>query len=251
MVSEPVVIYERADSAAIIRINRPSRLNAMNREVEIALGEAFAKADADADVRALILTGTGRGFSVGADIEEFPDSMEKALRSLQGSLAFLSSPERVRKPVIAAVNGYALGGGFELAIACDIVIAARNASFGVPEPTLGVVPGLAAVRLAELIGIMPARDVLLSGRRLSADEALGLRLVSRVVDSDDLMNAAKDTASGIAKQAPLALEYMKHNLNRQLTPIDPWPNSYLFNTADALEGRSAFAGKRPPIFKGG
>ena len=251
---ERTVEYEAEDSIAVVRLNRPDRLNALNRQLQDELGEAFAAAEAAPEVRVLILTGAGRAFSVGADIEELETTAEGAARQLQASLACLSSPERLRKPVIAAVNGYALGGGFELALACDIVVASDRAVFSVPEPTLGVVPGFAMQRLPRLVGVMRAREILLTARRLSAQEAREYGLVSRVAPHDELMEQARSVAMGMTELAPLALELLKATINRNLLASDlvfaERANAWLFATRDAQEGIRAFREKRKPKFSG-
>ena len=249
-----MVEYETEGSIAVVRLNRPDRLNALNRQLQEELGEAFAAAEAAPKVRGLILTGAGRAFSVGADIEELETTAEGAARQLQASLACLSSPERLRKPVIAAVNGYALGGGFELALACDIVVASDRAVFSVPEPTLGVVPGFAMQRLPRLVGVMRAREILLTARRLSAQEAREYGLASRVAPHDDLMEQARSVAMGMTELAPLALELLKATINRNLLSSDlefaERANAWLFTTRDAQEGIRAFREKRKPKFSG-
>jgi enoyl-CoA hydratase len=251
---ERTVEYETEGRIAVVRLNRPDRLNALNRQLQDGLGEAFAAAEAAPEVRVLILTGAGRAFSVGADIEELETTAEGAARQLRASLACLSSPERLRKPVIAAVNGYALGGGFELALACDIVIASDRAVFSVPEPTLGVVPGFAMQRLPRLVGVMRAREILLTARRLSAQEAREYGLVSRVAPHDDLMEQARSVAMGMTELAPLALELLKATINRNLLASDlvfaERANAWLFATRDAQEGIRAFREKRKPKFSG-
>ncbi len=251
---ERTVEYEAEGIIAVVRLNRPDRLNALNRRLQDELGEAFAAAEAAPEVRVVILTGAGRAFSVGADIEELETTAEGAARQLQASLACLSSPERLRKPVIAAVNGYALGGGFELALACDIVVASDRAVFSVPEPTLGVVPGLAMQRLPRLVGVMRAREILLTARRLSAQEAREYGLVTRVAPHDELMNQARSVAMSMADLAPLALELLKGAINRNLLPSDlafaERANAWLFTTRDAQEGIRAFREKRKPKFTG-
>jgi enoyl-CoA hydratase/carnithine racemase len=237
---------------AIARIDRAERLNALNREVQERLTEAFAAADAAPEVRVLILTGTGRTFSVGADIDELATNTEEAARQLQASLRFLSAPERMRKPVIAAVNGYALGGGLELTLACDFVLASEKATFGVPEPTLGVVPGLAMQRLPKIVGIMRARDILLTARTLSAVEAFAYGLVTRVVPHERLLDEARSLADDVARLGPHAVELLKAAINRNFQTDDllfaERANAWLFATRDAAEGIKAFREKRTPNF---
>lgn len=248
------VEYEVEGSVAVVRINRPERLNALSRQVQRDVTAAFAAAESAAEVRVLILTGTGKAFSVGADIEELESAPAAAARQLHESLAFLSSPERLRKPVIAAVNGYALGGGLELAIASDLVVASDRATFGVPEPHLGLVPGLAMQRLPRLIGAARARDVLLTARRLSAAEAREYGLVARVVPHDVLLDEARKLAGEMSELAPLALELLKGAINRTFLASDLFfaerANGWLFATRDAAEGRAAFREKRKAEFHG-
>jgi len=251
---DPPVLYEVAAPAAVVRLNRPGRLNALSGLVQDRLLEAFRAADAAAEVRAVILTGTGRAFSVGADIDELATTPEGALRQLQTTLAFLASPERVRKPVIAAVNGFALGGGLELALASDVVVASERAVFGAPEPTLGVVPGFAMQRLPQLIGVARAREILLTARQLTAAEAHGCGLVARVVPHEHLMTAAGAVVAEVARLAPLAVELLKAAINRSLLGHDlvfaERANAWLFATRDAAEGIAAFREKRRPEFHG-
>lgn len=245
---------EVGDGVALVRINRPERLNALSRQVQREIAAAFATAEAAAEVRVVVLTGTGKAFSVGADIDELETTPEGAARQLHDSLGFLSSPERLRKPVIAAVNGYALGGGLELAIACDVVVASERATFAVPEPTLGVVPGLAMQRLPRLVGVARAREILLTARRFSAAEAHQYGLVARVVPHDMLIDEARRLAGEMSQLAPLALELLKTGINRNFLTADlPFAeraNAWLFATRDAAEGRAAFREKRKARFHG-
>lgn len=248
------VQYEVRDGIALVRIDRPDRLNAISRRVEHDVAAALAVADAAPDVRVVIITGTGKAFSVGADIEELATTPEAAVRQLQATLGFLSSPERLRKPVIAAVNGYAFGGGLELAIACDVVIASERATFAAPEPTLGVVPAFAMQRLPALIGIARARELLLSARRLPAAEAREYGLVARVVPHDTLLDESRRLGASMAELAPAALELLKVSLNRNFSAQDlsfaARANAWLFATRDAAEGRAAFHEKRKARFSG-
>ncbi len=248
------VHYAIEGPLAIVRIDRHRQLNALSREVQDGLTAAFTAAEADAAVRVLVLTGTGRAFSAGADIDELATDPEGAARQLNESLRFLTSPERLRKPVIAAVNGYALGGGFELALACDFVIASEKASFGVPEPTLGVVPGMAMQRLPKIVGIMRARDILLSARRLSAREAFDYGIATRVVADGALMEEAQALGLQVARLGPQAVALLKATINRNFNTDDMLfserANAWLFATEDAREGIAAFREKRPPRFAG-
>jgi enoyl-CoA hydratase len=253
-VPDSLVVYDVDPPAAIIRINRPDRLNALNRALQEALAQALADADERPEVRAIVLTGAGPAFSVGADVDELAVSAEGALRQLQSTLGFLASPERLRKPVIAAVNGYAFGGGLELALACDVVIASERAQFSAPEPSLGVVPGFAMQRLPHLVGVMRARAMLLTAQRLTAAEAREAGLVARVVAHDRLLEDARATVADVARLAPLAVELLKTAINRTLNTSDlafaERANAGLFATSDAAEGIAAFREKRRPEFRG-
>lgn len=239
---------------ALARLNRPERLNALNAQVQAELTAVFERVEADPAIRVLILTGTGRAFCAGADIEELDNTPRGASDYLRTSLDFLSSPERMRKPVVAAVNGYALGGGLELALACDLTVASDQARFGVPEPRLGAVPGFALQRLPKLVGVVRARDILLTARNLTAAEALDFGLVNRVVPHDRLLEEARAVAAGLAELAPLALELLKAGINRAFLDSDmafsQRANAWLFTTRDAVEGMQAFRDKRPPEFTG-
>ncbi|MFI4986584.1 MAG: enoyl-CoA hydratase/isomerase family protein [Alphaproteobacteria bacterium] len=244
--------YDIEGRLAIARIDRADRANALSREVQERLTEVFAAVDSEPEVRVLILTGTDRAFSAGADIDELATDPEGAARQLQASLRFLSAPERMRKPVIAAVNGYALGGGLELALACDFVVASEKAVFGVPEPTLGVVPGLAMQRLPKIVGIMRARDILLTARKLSAAEAHAYGMVTRVVPHEKLLDEARALARDVARLGPHAVELLKAAINRNFQSDDllfaERANAWLFATRDAAEGIKAFREKRSPNF---
>ncbi len=245
---------ERQGHAAIVRINRPEKLNALNQAMRAELAAAFAAADDDPTVRAIVLTGTGRAFSVGMDVGELPATSATAVRQLQADLAFLALPERQRKPVVAAVNGMAFGGGFELALASDLIVATESAQFAAPEPRIGVVPGFAMQRLPALLGVQRARQLLLTGRRVTSAEALDWGLALSVVSSDDLVPAAVRVVDQITELAPLAVELLKTTLNRSFNAHDlayaERANAALFGSEDALEGMAAFREKRSPQFKG-
>ncbi len=252
--SEKVVEYRVEGAIAVVELNRPDKLNAFNAEVQALLQAALIKANADTGVRAVIITGRGRAFSAGADIADFILTPATAVQMAEHGVNFLSSPERVRKPVIAAVNGYAFGGGFELCLACDLIIASEKAVFSVPEPRIGLAPGFAVTRLPELIGVARARDVLLTARRIGAAEGREFGFVSRVVPHDELMQEALKTAGEIAQLAPLAVEFLKGAINSRLPladrPVTDRATAWLALTKDVVEGVTAFQEKRAPKFTG-
>jgi enoyl-CoA hydratase len=250
--------YEIEKSLATIRIDRPEALNALNHELMIELGLALELAEADLDVRALIITGVGRAFVAGADIENLQrlgdgfSGREAALtgQDLMNSLAALPFP------TIAAVNGFALGGGLELALAADLRVAAREAKLGLPEVQLGLIPGYGATqRLPRLIGLGRALDLILTGRHVGAEEALSLGLVNRVVD--DALAGARELAQACLKNAPIALGLAKEAVIRGLDVTLPQGleiEADLFGmvttTEDMKEGTGAFLEKRAPDFRG-
>ena len=190
--SEEVVLYAERDSIGWITLNRPDKLNALNREVFERLGEALATLEASTSAAVGVLHGSGRAFAAGADIQDYVDiSVEDYRAFMDIGRAPTDLIGRLTKPVIAAVQGFALGGGFELMLACDLVVAAENARFGLPEPKLGLVPGGGGTqRLPRLVGRTRAYDVLLTGRFLTAQEALDWGIVNRVGPKEELLAAA-------------------------------------------------------------
>lgn len=210
--TESPVAYERRDAVAWITIDRPSALNALSRATRAAIPEAVAAAAADDDVAVVVITGSGdRSFSVGADIKEFngPDA-PSAAETAGASVRWHDAPARCAKPVIAAINGFCLGGGLELALACDIRICADHAQFALPEVGLGVIPGAGGTqRLPRTIGMGPALSMILTGDRIDAQEAYRIGLVARIVAGADLEAEAQALATRIADNGALALECAK------------------------------------------
>src|ERR671910_398767 len=202
------LLFELSDGIAWITINRPDKLNALNATVIAELGDAITRVETDAAVRGVILTGAGaKAFVAGADITELSEQtpMEGRARSLLGQQAFRRL-ERCGKPVIAAVNGFALGGGCELAMACHIRLAAEHARFGQPEVKLGIGPGYGGtVRLPRLVGKGRALEVLLTGQMIDAQEAYRIGLVNRVVPADRLMRESEQILRSILENGPLAV----------------------------------------------
>jgi enoyl-CoA hydratase len=254
------LLYETNDHFARITFNRPKVLNALNRQTVEELGDCLDHARDDAGVRALILTGAGeKAFVAGADINELAQRtpVDGKDFSLFGQEIF-HRLETLGKPSIAAINGFALGGGCELALACSIRIASRNARLGQPEVKLGILPGYGgSQRLARLCGKGVAHELILTGEMISAEEALRIGLVNRVVEPAELLPAAEMIARKIVVNAPLAVKYAMEAVERGVEmPQEEglFLEATLFGlccaTEDMREGTRAFLEKRSPAFKG-
>jgi enoyl-CoA hydratase len=254
-----LVIFERAGSSAIIRLNRESKLNALNRAIFDTLTVCLEEVANDPSCSVAILTGTGRAFCAGADIGEYWKGDLGAFREFQRRGRQLHDQiEKNPKPVIAAVNGFAFGGGFELALVCDLIVANERAQFGLPEPTLGLVPGGGGTqRLPRIVGANRAKEILLTGRRLNAHEAYEWGIVSAVTPAHEEIRVALEMAEKIARQAPLPIQALKRLVNEGLNASLETALSYeqqtllsLYATNDGQEGIAAFMEKRPPSFQG-
>jgi len=254
------LLCEKREAIAYVTINRPEKLNALNRRVIDELDACFTAFEADDDIRAVILTGAGeRSFVAGADINELAvqTPVEGRETSLRGQRV-LDRIENLGKPVIAAVNGFALGGGCELAMACTLRIASESARFAQPEVKLGIVPGYAGTqRLPRLVGKGRAMEIILTGEQLSAQEAYRIGLVNQVVSSKDLIAAAGNLARKIMANAPLAVKFAMEAVNRGMDMSQAegeFLEASLFGlcctTADMKEGTQAFLEKRPAKFVG-
>jgi enoyl-CoA hydratase len=250
----------REDATLVIALNRPSALNALDAATLDDVRRAFEAAGADPGVRVVILTGAGdKAFAAGADIKELANASPGWAHdhARRGQAAF-DAVERLGKPVIAAVNGVALGGGCELALACTLRIAADNARFGQPEINLGLLPGFGgSQRLARLVGRGRALELLLTGEPMGAEEALRIGLVNRVVPSGELMTAARQLATMLASKPPLAVRFILDAVNDGLEmPLDAALRyeaamfGLAFATEDAREGTRAFIEKRRASFRG-
>ena len=250
--------YGVEDHVAVVTIRRESALNALNDDVLMELAVAIELAEADVDVRALIVTGAGRAFVAGADLGNI-ERIEDVFTGREFSLAgqdLMNALAALPFPTIAAVNGFALGGGLELALACDLRVASRDAKLGLPEVTRGIFPGYGGTqRLSRLIGTGRALDLILTGRHVGADEALQLGVVNRVVD--DALEGALDLARTIVKNAPVALGLAKEAVVRGMDVTLPQGlevEADLFGmvttTEDAKEGVRSFFEKRAAEFKG-
>ena len=254
------VKLERGDDGIVLlTVDRQEKLNALNPQVTEEIGQALLDVEQD-EPRAIIVTGAGeRAFVAGADISEM-SSMEplEAKRFTEIGHAAMALLDKSPIPTIAAVNGFALGGGCELALACDIRIAAENALFGFPEVGLGILPGMGGTqRLPRLIGPALAKELIFSGRRIDAAEAKDIGLVNRVVPEGEALNAARELAAEIAANGPVAVRHAKTAANRSLDvdlisglEYEADQFSLLFATKDAREGMGAFMEKRKPQFEG-
>ena len=254
------LLYDVRDGIAFITVNRPDKLNALNAQVIADLGTAADQVRASGDVRAAIITGSGpKSFVAGADISGFQNLQGTEARrfSAKGSGIFRSI-ERSTKPYIAAVNGFALGGGCELAMACHIRVASENARFGQPEVKLGIPPGYGGtIRLARLVGKGRAIELLTTGGMIDAREAHRIGLVNHVFPADQLLAEAERLLRSIMANAPLAvatcidLVNLQENLQMDdALALESAMFAMLFQTTDAAEGTSAFLEKRPPRFEG-
>ena len=252
------LIIEREDGYALVRLNRPDALNALNSQLMSELSALLDAVEHDDTVRCLVLTGSEKAFAAGADIKEM-SSKSYAEMFTENFFAGVSDRiARFRKPIIAAVSGYALGGGCELAMLCDFIIASETAKFGQPEINLGVAPGIGgSQRLTRYVGKSKAMDMILTGRMMDAQEAERAGLVSRIVPADTLLIEVKAIAAKIAAQSPLAVMMNKEMVDAayettltQGVRFERRLFHSLFAFEDQKEGMGAFVEKRKPAFKG-
>jgi enoyl-CoA hydratase len=252
-----LILKEERDAVALIRLNRPQVLNALNLQLMDELVAALEAYDADDAVRVVVITGDEKAFAAGADISEMAGVSSAEMRE-RNQFEKWERIKKIRKPLIAAVSGAALGGGCELAMLCDIIVASETAKFGQPEINLGLMPGAGGTqRLVRAVGKSLAMEVVLNGRFLSAQEALAAGLVSRVVPVELYLVEALKLAGQLAQRAPLALQLAKESVLRAFEmalsdglELERASFYSLFDTADAQEGTEAFLNKRKPEFKG-
>ncbi|MGV8881608.1 MAG: crotonase/enoyl-CoA hydratase family protein [Rhodoglobus sp.] len=258
--SECTVVVERSDRVTTMTLNRPEARNAFNAAQSTALGLAIEEFDNDPEQRVAIVTGSGQAFSAGMDLKAFVagQSIEPDGHPEWGFAGFVQ--HFTSKPVIAAVNGFALGGGAELALACDLVVADENASFGFPEVQRGLFPaGGGVIRLAQLIPQRFALEMILTGQPIGAARALDWGLINRVAAAGTSVVVARELAAVIAANAPLAVQASKRlvhatrNMNgwgHEAWGLSEAEGAIIFSSRDALEGTSAFAEKRAPVWEG-
>lgn len=245
------ITYDCEENFGLLTIQRPKALNALNSQVVSELSETL-KTIAGSDIRCLIITGAGeKSFVAGADIAEMKDlSPAEAAAFSQAGNQMMDQVEELPMPVIAAVNGYALGGGCELALACDIRIAATNAVFSLPEASLGIMPGYGGVqRLVRTIGLAKAKELAFTTNRIKAEEALSLGLVSQVVSQEDLLTACREMAGKIAANAPVSVRMIKQVANQSAAVVkthglEVAAFAECFKTEDQYQAMTAFVEKR-------
>ena len=255
--SDSLVLTETHGRVALLRLNRPEAMNALNSALIIELMDTLENLDADEGVGAFVLTGDQRAFAAGADIKEMAESSSIDLL-LKGHISPFDRIRKITKPIIAAVSGWCLGGGNELAMSCDMIVAAETARFGQPEINLGVIPGAGGTqRLTRAVGKALAMEMVLNDRTLSAEEAARFGLVNRVVPAERCLDEALALAAEIAARAPLAVRIGKEAVNRALEThlADGLAEErqafyFLFASEDQKEGMRAFNEKRKPVWRG-
>jgi enoyl-CoA hydratase len=251
------ILTETRERVGLIRLNRPQAYNALNGTLLRELMDALEAFDRDDSIGALVVTGSDKAFAAGADIKEMADKTPQQMKDA-GTIDQFMRLRNIRKPVIAAVSGVALGGGCELAIACDMIVASETAKFGQPEVTIGVIPGAGGTqRLTHAVGKTLAMEMILNNRTLSAAEALQYGLVNRVVPVERYLDEALSLAAEIASRAPLAVRVAKKLINQSFegslsAGLDEERRVFfdLFDTADQKEGMQAFIEKRKAEWKG-
>ena len=254
------IIYEKKENVAWITLNRPEKFNAQNQTLRSEVMAALEDAKDDDEVQVIVLTGAGdRAFSAGADINMFLDwTTVSVITSTKGTKRPYTFMREIPKPVIAMVNGLALGGGCELAMACDIIIASENARFGQPEISVGVIPGgVGTQMLPRLVGEKKAKEMIFTGDPISAEEALRLGLVNKVVPADKLRETVDEVIKKLKSKSPAILKFAKLAVNKSLdTPLSVGVEceadlfAMCFGTQDQKEGAKAFFEKRPAKYTG-
>ncbi|MEM3955347.1 MAG: enoyl-CoA hydratase/isomerase family protein [Candidatus Bathyarchaeia archaeon] len=256
------IIYEKKDSVAWITLNNPERYNALDLEMRREIKQALEDASKDTSILAIVIKGSGKAFSAGGDIramaEMKPLDVLNMAKEVGTALVLSEIIRSAPKPVIAAVHGYCLGAGFELAQACDIIIASEDAVFGQPEINIGLIPGGGGTqRLPRLIGEKKAKELIFTGERIPAKEMERMGLVNKVVPADKLMDAVNEFIAKIKEKSPIALAAAKEAINASLElgltdgfKYEAQIFAQLFSTEDQKEGARAFLEKRKPVWKG-
>jgi enoyl-CoA hydratase len=251
------VLVERDVPLGVVTLNRPQALNALSTPLVSEMADAMEALDADPDIRVLILTGGPRAFAAGADLKEM--ATQTAVEALQNNrIAYWDRVRRITKPVIAAVSGYALGGGCELAMLCDMIVASETARFGQPEINVGIIPGAGGTqRLTRTIGKFKAMEMILTGAQIDAYEAERRGLVNRVVASDLLLDEAKRLALEVAQKPPISVRLAKEAVTKAFEStveagieLERRSFYFLFASEDSHEGIEAFIEKRKPEYHG-
>lgn len=251
------VIVSQRERVGIVQLNRPQALNALNSELMDELVRALQAFDDDDGIGCIVVTGGEKVFAAGADIKQMANAGVVEMMS-SPFIGYWDAVQRVAKPIVAAVSGYCLGGGCELAMICDLIVASETAQFGQPEINLGIIPGAGGTqRLTRAVGKSVAMDMILSGRRISAQEALQFGLVSRVFPTASFMDDSLKLAAVIADKAPVALRVAKEAVNRAFEStlaegvlFERRAFNLLFATEDQKEGMAAFVEKRKPTWQG-
>lgn len=258
--SDKLLLIDRSDQVAVLTLNRPQVMNSFNFEMLRALRDAVEALRFDPEIRVVVITGAGdRAFCAGADLKEratlSPVQVKEFIFTIRN---LFTTIEQLPKPVIGAVNGIALGGGTELALACDVRIAAANATMGLTETRLAIIPGAGGTqRLPRLVGKGKAKELIFTGRRVDAAEALAIGLVNEVCEPENLLAACKKMAGMMCETGPVAIEQAKYAINYGMetdlaTGLAIESNAYWVTipTEDRLEGLAAFREKRKPVYKG-
>lgn len=251
------ILVRQEGRVGVVQLNRPQALNALNSALMAELVAALQAYDADEGIGCIVITGSEKAFAAGADIKQMADATPVTMMD-SPFIGYWDAVEAIRKPVIAAVSGYCFGGGCELAMICDLIVASETAVFGQPEINLGIIPGAGGTqRLTRAVGKAVAMDMILSGRRIHAQEALQFGLVSRVFPAATFQEEVLKLAAEIAGKAPVALRVAKEAINRACAGslaegvlFERRAFNLLFATEDQKEGMAAFVEKRAPVWKG-
>jgi enoyl-CoA hydratase len=257
MTENPLVLTELREPVAVVFLNRPEALNALSPALLSALCVALERVDADPQVRAIVLAGKGRAFAAGADIKEMASATPTTILE-RNALSYWQRLRRLNKPLIAAVSGYAYGGGCELALQCDLIVASETARFAQPEIKLGIIPGAGGTqRLARALGPYRAMEMILTGEPITAPEAYAYGLVNRLVPPERCLEEALALAMTIAARPSLAVRMAREAVRygfettlREGLEVERRNYTLLYDTEDQKEGMAAFLEKRPPKFRG-